>query len=26
MDADGGDDDIDDRIDSTDLVKMDFVD
>lgn len=26
MDADGGDDDIDDRIDSADLVKMDFVD
>ena len=26
MDADGGDEDIDDRIDSADLVKMDFVD
>jgi hypothetical protein len=26
MDADGGDDDIDDRIDRADLVKMDFVD
>ena len=26
MEADGGDDDIHDRIDRTDLVKMDFVD
>jgi hypothetical protein len=26
VEADGGDDDIDDRIDCTDLVKMDFVD
>lgn len=26
MDADGGHDNVDDRIDCTDLVKMDFVD